>query len=182
MSWLNLISPTIYSIFWNTNSEIGVRNYEVQISQDTVNWTVLSTVIPTLNPDSNNYSLPLSFVLNSWVRINANMLQGNYYTKPIFVVVDSAANNPSIINPVYFRGAYTDILSWNTLNEKNAVNYYLIEKSKDSINFNSTKQITAKGDSKYTLYVSYGYGTKKPMYRVTTVLKNGNKLPPINFK
>lgn len=168
-----------YEIHWTTNSEIGVLNYKVEQSIDTILWNVLTTVTPAKKPDSNKYSYPLPFI-NAYVRINANMIQGNYYTKPIYVIVDTSVITPSIINATYSRVFFTDILSWSTLNERNSVNYYLVEKASDSIHFSLLSTVSAKGDSKYSVTRFRLFG--KPSYRVTTILKSGVTLQPVLFK
>ena len=126
-----------YSAYWSTNSEIGVVNYQLLQSADSINWITLATVLP-LKADSNKYSYVLPLPKNFY-RVRATMLQGSpYYTNSKYF------SGTTVSSATYSRVVYYDKLAFTTINENKTVSYYLIEKTTDSVNYSTITKITAK--------------------------------------
>src|ERR1700690_2222889 len=119
------------SLYFKTVSyDLGVVNYQIQSSPDTINWTNIVQIQPTKNKDSNNYSYPLQ-TPNMYIRIKANMVQSNaYYTSALFYAQQSQ-NSATISNAKFSNSWFTDKLSW-TVSKTMNVYFYLIEKSVDN--------------------------------------------------
>lgn len=155
---------------WKTNSEIGVKNYEVQKSTDQLNWQSIATINPNKLPDGNSYSYQLPQI-NLYYRIQANMDGGTYLSNIIFPKGNT--NSAEISNAKIKTFWVWDNLSFDVKNEVN-VSYYLIEKSTGG-----SIKITASGRTSYsTSVIRLG---KRPNYKVTVVFLDGTKGQTTNF-
>ena len=132
-----------YTAYWTTgDKEIGVVSYEVQQATDTTKgWHTLATIQP-IKKDTNlyNYGLP---DLPYFYRVKANMLKNNkFFTK--ILQVQSGTLPVNIIN----ISIKNKVMQWTTENESN-ISYYVIEETKDGVNYVETIRVQPKGNSTY---------------------------------
>ena len=133
-----------YTAYWSTgNKEIGVVSYEIQQTSDTTKkWNTLATILPIKKDSVNEYNYGLSD-LPYYYRVQANMLKNNkFFTKTI--KVSSGTLPVNIIN----ISIKNKVMQWTTQNESN-ISYYVIEETKDGVNYVETIRVQPKGNSTY---------------------------------
>lgn len=80
--------------------DLGVSNYVIQSSTDSVNWKRVIQIQPQGNPGSNVYKIPIQ--KGFYYRAKANMIQGTYFTNTLAYFNISPNLN---IYPSYFSNS-----------------------------------------------------------------------------
>lgn len=154
--------------FKTVGFEKFVVNYQIQVSQDSINWTTLTTIQPKKAKDSNLYGFTLQ-PISSYYRLKQLMLGGSFYSKPIKIT----NTNVSITVPVLKVQTSTDNLSFTASNEA-LVSYYSIERS---INGSSSWYIVGKliqtNKKNYIVNITKIGNNRK--YRLIAYYTGGNK-------
>lgn len=98
----------------------------------------------------------------------------------MITVLAASVNIATITNAVVKTSLWTDKLSWTTSNESN-VDTYLIEKSTGA-GYSKVINVPDQGNRNYSFSVSRPWFSRKPLYRVTPVFKDGSSGFTVNFK
>lgn len=137
---------------WVTKpDELGVVNYIIQSSSDsTAGWKDIATFKPQRLKDTNFYSFPIPLT-NIYYRVAADMGKNFYYTSARLAMMPLSVQitNLSIQN---------NIFRWTSSNESNIL-YYIIEQSRDGVNWIQEQIVYPQGDGDYKITV------KKKNYR-----------------